>query len=246
MGGLIALLITTLVRVRLQKKEEERLKRIEKEVSQARKEVEEVKRKVDLANKNIENIEMRHSGILIYIDGLPFAAPPVLDPFFEGTKLMAEYKWDEAIEEFKKAMKEAKGGHFVGLYNLIGICYYTSGRLSEALESYEQSLRFARQFKDKIGEAVALGNIGLIYQRKGDLDKALKYCEEALKIDREIGNKKGEAQDLRNIGLIYAQKGEMEKALAYLNQALKIFKQIGAKSETEIVEGYIKSLTAHY
>jgi len=226
-GGLIILLISERVRVRLPKKEEERLKRIEKDARQAREEVEETKRKVDLANKNIENIE-RHFGIPIYADGLPNADPPVFNPFFEGTKLMAGYKWDEAIEEFKKAMAKAKGSQLVALFNLIGLCYYTPGRLDMALENYERSLKLARQFNDREGEAVALGNIGLIYGKRGELDRALKYHEEELKIDREMNRKEGIAAKLNNIGLIYAEKGEKEEALFYFNRALEIFKQIGA------------------
>jgi len=175
------------------------------EAQKAKEEARNAKEKADLANRNIENIE-RHLGIPIYTGGLASADPPVFDPFLEGTKLMTAYKWDEAISEFQKAMKEAKGSQFVGLYNLIAICYYTSGRLDFALDNYNKSLTLAEQFNDKQGKANALGNIGLIYQFKGDLDQALKYHQEALKIDKEIDFREGEASDLGNIGLIYQDK----------------------------------------
>ncbi|KPK77586.1 MAG: hypothetical protein AMJ89_02200, partial [candidate division Zixibacteria bacterium SM23_73] len=190
------------------------------------KEIKKVTEKADLALKNIERIE-KHFGIPIYPDGLPSADPPVFDPFLEGTKLMTQYKWDEAIAEFQKAMKEAKATQLVALYNLVAICYYTSGRLSLALDNYNESLRLARQFNDKEGEGGALGNVGLIYQDKGDLDKALKYYQEALKIHKEIGFREGEANALGNIGLIYKAKGDLEQALKYYQGALKIHKEIG-------------------
>ncbi|MCX6828422.1 MAG: tetratricopeptide repeat protein, partial [candidate division Zixibacteria bacterium] len=138
-----------------------------------------------------------------YLDGLTQSPPPVFNPFKKGLDLMAQSKWDEAIVEFKISMKEAKGSQLVALYNLIGICYDTPGKLDSALSSYNKSLELARQFADRMGEANALGNIGNIYYAKGDLDAALKYQQEALKIDREIGYKQGEASDLGNIGLIY-------------------------------------------
>jgi tetratricopeptide (TPR) repeat protein len=210
----IGIVVTLAIRVRLRKRDEERIHRIEKQV--------------ETANKNIENIE-KHLGIPIYTDGLASADSPVFDPFLEGTKLMAEYKWDEAIAEFQKAMEEAKASQLVALFNLVGLCYDTSGRLSLALENYEESLRLARQLNDKQGEASALGNIGLIYKAKGDLDQALKYHQDALKIDREIGLREGEASDLGNIGLIYQIRGDLHQALKYQKDALKINKEIGVR-----------------
>jgi tetratricopeptide (TPR) repeat protein len=184
---------------------------------------------VKITSEKMTIIEKRLGAGPIYIDDLPSADPPVFDPFLEGTKLMTAYKWDEAIAEFTKAMKEAKASQLVALYNLVATCYYTSGRLGLALENYEESLRLARQFGDKQGEGNALGNIGLIYQDKGNLDQALKYLEEALKIHKEIGFKEGEASDLGNIGLIYRTKGDLDEALRYHQDALKIHKEIGFK-----------------
>jgi tetratricopeptide (TPR) repeat protein len=198
------------------------------EAKAAKEEARKAKEKADLANRNIENIE-KHFGIPIYTDGLSSADSAVFDPFFEGTKLMAEYKWDGAIAEFQKAMKEAKASQLVALFNLIAICYYTSGRLDSALENYKQSLTLAEQFDDKQGKAAVLGNIGLIYQDKGDLDQALKYLEEALEIDKEIGYRQGEASALGNIGLVYEAKGDLDQALKYHQEALDISKQIDYK-----------------
>ncbi len=219
-------------RARLRKEEEERMRRMEKDLEQTKRDAKEAK-------ENIINVE-KHLGIPIYVDGLPSADPPVFDPFFEGTKLMAEYKWDDAIAEFQKAMKEAKASQLVALFNLIAISYYTSGRLPLALEKYEESLRLARQFKDKQGEAAALGNIGLIYRAKGDPDQALKYHQEALEISKQIGHREYEASELGNIGLIYQEKGDLDQALRYLNEALKIFEEIGMQPQVEQTLSNIK------
>jgi tetratricopeptide (TPR) repeat protein len=139
----------------------------ERHVFRIGKETKEIKADIKLIKERL--------GIEPYVDGLPKADPPVFDPFAKGLKFMTAYKWDEAISEFQKAMKEAKTTQLVALYNLIAICYYTSGRLSLALENFEKSLDLAREFTDKQGEANALGNIGNVYYLKGDLDQALKY-----------------------------------------------------------------------
>jgi len=186
-----------------------------------------------------KKVEKQFGDLKVYLDGLPKAKPAVRNPFEAGRKAMAEYKWDDAIGHFNEAMKEAKGTELVALYNLIGICHYTPGRLNQALESFEESARLAKEFNDKEGEAIALGNIGNIYQTKGELDKALKYFEDGLKIDREMDRKKGIAAKLGNIGLIYQTKGELDKALKYSEDALKITKEMGNKEDEAKILGNI-------
>ena len=178
----------------------------------------------------------------IYLDGLPEAEEVVRIPFEQGLKAMEESKWDEAIENFRIALKEAKQNELVALFNFIAICEYITGSHDEALKNLKESRRLTVQFKDKEGRAIILGNIGLIYHSKGDLDNALKYYVEAMMLDIEMVNQESIASQLNNIGLIYQAKGNSDKALEYLNQALEIYKGIGAKREIEKVEHNIKSI----
>jgi tetratricopeptide (TPR) repeat protein len=180
------------------------------------------------ANENIKLIE-KHFGIPIYVDGLPSAPPPVFDPFAEGLKLMKEYKWDEAITEFKQAMKEAKASQLVALYSLIGYCYDIPGKSDLAVENYSKSLTLAREFKDKEGETSALNNLSLMFKARVELDKALRYSEDALKIAREIDDKEGEARALVNLGSILTIMADRDRPLEYLEHALKIAREIGDK-----------------
>jgi tetratricopeptide (TPR) repeat protein len=155
---------------------------------------------------------------------------PVRVSVEEGLKLMDEYKWDAAIEIFRKVLAGAKNEkHKVVALNLIGLCFYKQSDLDPALGNYKESLELAKKIKDKEGEAANLGNIGLVYYDKGELDKALEYHNKALKIDKEIGNKEGEAANLGNIGLVYYDKGELDKALDNYNQSLKINEELGSK-----------------
>jgi tetratricopeptide (TPR) repeat protein len=184
----------------------------------------------------------KKQGIIAYRDGLPSAPHPIFHPFERGVRFMAEYKWDDAISEFRKSIKEAKGSQIVALYNLIGLCYHNSSRFDPAIESYEKSKKLAIECSDKIGQAAALGNLGLIYQTKGELDEAEIFLQDALKIHNEIGNRQGEAATLGNLGLIYAGRGDTARALEYIQKALDIFKQIGAKEQIKIAEGQIRKL----
>jgi tetratricopeptide (TPR) repeat protein len=202
--GLIGLFAWILPRrAKLKKETEQHILRIEKEAKEA--------------NENIKVLE-RHFGVPIYADGLPSALPPVFDPFAKGLKLMTEYKWNEAIAEFKQSMKEAKASQLVALYNFIGLCYYRQDKLDSALENYNKSLSLAIEFSDKKGEASALHYLGLIFMNRGDLNEALKYSEDALKIDRELGDKLWEMIVLGLHSSIFASKGDFDKAQEYLDR----------------------------
>jgi tetratricopeptide (TPR) repeat protein len=194
--------------------------------------------KIKAIEKLLKTIANR-SDIQIYVDGLPSASPPVFDPFAKGVKLMAEYKWDEAIVEFKKSMKEAKDSQLVALYNLIGVCYFTLDKLVLAEENYNNSLTLAREFSDKDGEVGALGNLGLIYHNRGDLDKALEYHEENLKIARESGINRSEAVALGNIGLIFMHRGDLNQSLKCHENALKINRVVGNRKDEALDLGNI-------
>jgi tetratricopeptide (TPR) repeat protein len=196
---------------RLAKEDAQRIIRTEEDVKEVKKDVKLIKRQL---------------GIPSYVDGLPEAEPQIFDPFSRGSKLMAEYKWDEAITEFRLASRAAKASQLVSLYNLIGQCYYTPGKLDSALKNYNKSFFLARDIEDKKGQSQALCNIGIVLETKDSLDKALKYLTDALKIARDTGYKEGEGSALRNLSMIYALKGNMGKALDYQEYALKIAREI--------------------
>lgn len=166
--------------------------------------------------------------VITYLGGLPKVTnPSIKEPFDAAMRLKAESRWDEAIAETSRALPEATGRQLVGLYNLIGFCYLTQGKLDDALMSYESSLGQAREFHDRQGEAAALGNIALIGQDKGDLDRALEYHNAALDIARKGNYPQIEATILGNIGLVCAARGDLDEALKYHRDALRIHQRIG-------------------
>ena len=163
----------------------------------------------------------------LYLDGLPKSTGPVRLSYDAGMDAMRACEWDEAIGYFRKAMIDAKGTQLVALFNLIGLCHYTPGRLDDALRNYEESVRLAEQFGDKKGRAYALGSLGHIYSVKGEPDKGLKYFEEVLAMAREIGYQHGVASALLSLGHIYSVKGEPDKGLKYCEEGLAMAREIG-------------------
>src|SRR4028118_895131 len=77
------------------------------------------------------------------------------------------------------------------------------GQPRQAIETWQQILAIARQFKERRGEARALNNIGFNYDRISQPQEALKYYNQALPITRSVGDRKMEATTLSNIGVVY-------------------------------------------
>ena len=221
--GILATIICRIFpgRTKLDKTTEERIDTIEREVKEV--------------NESIKQIA-NHLDIPIYVDGLPTAPALVFVPFVKGLKLMAVNKWDEAIVEFKKALREATGDQKIALYSFLGVCYYAFGKIDFALETLNNSLTLARGFNNKEGKAVALSMLAVIFRNREEYDKSLKYYQDSLVIYREINDRKLEAAMIFSLGLVYQMKGVMDQAKKSYEEALKIFREIGEK------EGEAKSL----
>ena len=134
-------------------------------------------------------------------------------------------KLSERIPE----QQDAAQARAVALGNL-GVVHGDCGELAKAEESHQQALKIHRETGDRLGEAVALGNLGLVYYLRGgpgDLDRAEEHCKRALEIDAQIGNRRGEAIQLRNLGNVYAVRGELERAEDHHRQALDIHRELG-------------------
>ncbi|MFX1515747.1 MAG: tetratricopeptide repeat protein [Promethearchaeota archaeon] len=116
-----------------------------------------------------------------------------------------------------------------------GNIYLIKGDLDNALSSYQQSLKLAREIKDQNLIFSALNNIGLIFQEKGDNDRALDYFRQSLAIAQEIGKKYDITFPLSNIGVIYKRKGDFIKAQENFQQCLAVYQEIGDKREVSIL-----------
>ncbi|MEG4458187.1 tetratricopeptide repeat protein, partial [Microcoleus sp. N9_A1] len=101
------------------------------------------------------------------------------------------------------------------------------GKPRQAIETWQQILAIARQFKARKGEAIALNSIGVNYDSISQPQSALKYFNQALPIWREVGDRSGEAATLNNIGLAYNSISQPQEALKYYNQALPIRRSVG-------------------
>jgi CHAT domain-containing protein/Flp pilus assembly protein TadD len=104
------------------------------------------------------------------------------------------------------------------------------GDYPKAIDYHQQSLKIAREIKDRKGEGGTLSNLGLDYSRLGDYPKAIDYYQQSLKIAIEIKDRKGEGAVLGNLGSAYLLLGDYPKAIDFQQQALTIAREIKDRS----------------
>lgn len=119
--------------------------------------------------------------------------------------------WRDNLTLFKKITSESPDVAFA--HNDLGVSFYKTGQLDNALKEYETAIRLAPNSETAI---FAHLNIGAIYTSQGRLDKAVQEFETTLKLKPDY------AKAYFNIGTIYALQGELDKALREYKTAIKL------------------------
>jgi tetratricopeptide (TPR) repeat protein len=112
----------------------------------------------------------------------------------------------------------------------LGVCSESLGKITQAIDYYQQALTIDREIADRQGEGIDLGNLGGCYANLGQIEQAIEYREQALAIAREIGDRNSEGRHLGSLGLAYASIGQITRAIEHHEQALAIAREIGDRS----------------
>ncbi|MEA5478360.1 CHAT domain-containing protein [Pseudanabaena galeata UHCC 0370] len=128
-----------------------------------------------------------------------------------------------AFEDFKKT--DNLRGQGLALNN-IGFTYNALDQYQKAIDNLQQSLKIAREIKDRLGEVPSLVNLGLAYDSLGKYDKSIEFHLQSLAIAREIKNRLGEGASLANLGIAYRSLGKYDKAIEFYLQSLAIAREI--------------------
>jgi CHAT domain-containing protein/Tfp pilus assembly protein PilF len=140
----------------------------------------------------------------------PLTAPVMVQPSWAQSQ-------NSQVEKLKQLIDQAKQQK-------------QRGQARQAIETWQQILAIAREFKERRAEATALNNIGLVYDSISQPQEALKYLNQALPIMQAVGDRAGEATTLINIGGVYDSISQPQEALKYLNQALPIIRAVGDRA----------------
>ncbi len=164
------------------------------------------------------------------------SALDIYSHYVEAKELRDKEQFNEATEEFEKAIKIAQQigskEHELKCLRQLGFTYWSMNDLDKFHSSNEKGLEIARQLNHKIEIGRCSNNIGLYYWRyKTDYSQALRYYQEALQIARELENKTDAADFLSNMGIIYKRIGNLEKAIDLFTEALHIDYQLDREKE---------------
>ena len=116
-------------------------------------------------------------------------------------------------------------------YGWLGYLFNHQGKIVQALECYDNSLRIFEELGDKESAATILNSLGYIYTSQGDTENGLTYYFKSLKVQKELGNKIGIATALNNIGYANTKKGDEKQGLEYYLKSLKILEELGDKAK---------------
>jgi serine/threonine protein kinase len=114
-------------------------------------------------------------------------------------------------------------------YSAMGIAYFDMGKMHNAMNYFNQSLKIFRETGDRFGEGASLGNLGMAYQYQGNIHQAIGYYEQTLEIMRDYGNRRVEGIVLNNLGTAYASLDDEQRALLFFEQFLATSREIGDK-----------------
>jgi len=118
-----------------------------------------------------------------------------------GVYATAETLWRDTLSKNSNAWMA---------HNNLGLVLQDSGRMSEAIEHYEQALRIEPD------DAEAHNNLGLVLQGSGRMSEAIEHYEQALRIKPDF------ADAHNDLGTALAQTGKINEAIAHYEQALRI------------------------
>nr|P09108.3 RecName: Full=43 kDa receptor-associated protein of the synapse; Short=RAPsyn; AltName: Full=43 kDa postsynaptic protein; AltName: Full=Acetylcholine receptor-associated 43 kDa protein [Tetronarce californica] len=107
--------------------------------------------------------------------------------------------------------------------------YRKLGRMDDAMECCEESMKIALQHQDRPLQALCLLCFADIHRHRSDIGKALPRYESSLNIMTEIGNRLGQAHVLLNIAKCWMTEKKLDKTLGVVQKAEELADAVGNK-----------------
>ncbi|XP_072129207.1 43 kDa receptor-associated protein of the synapse isoform X3 [Mobula birostris] len=108
--------------------------------------------------------------------------------------------------------------------------YRKLGRLDDAMDCCEESMKIALQHQDRPLQALCLLCFADIHRQRSDVEKSLPRYESSLNIMTDIGNRVGQAQVLLGIAKCWLIEKKMDKSLGVVQKAEEVAEGVGNKA----------------
>jgi Flp pilus assembly protein TadD len=125
-----------------------------------------------------------------------------------GAALYAKGKVDEAIAEFREAIRLNKNN--AEAHSNLGAALRSKGHLDEAIAEHREAIRLHKNY------AAAHSNLGAALESKGQTDEAISEFREAIRLDKNY------AKAHSNLGAALASKGRTDEAISEFREAIRL------------------------
>ena len=122
-------------------------------------------------------------------------------------------RWDEAIEEYEKAMDSPVKEIVIDAYRGIGKVYWRLGKHDKAAENLEKAVKFSDESKNPNMMGISLIDLANVHSDLGNYEKAITLYELAIKYLESVSNITEIARAYNNLGEVYKYMGDLEKAV---------------------------------
>lgn len=149
------------------------------------------------------------SGIFIFTRG--FAEESASSYMKEGIRCALNEQHEQAIGNFKKALKIEKGNY--SIYYNIGASYQELGQYNESATYFRKAIELNPR------DDASYFGLGGIYDKLGDYSQAIQYYKKSLEINPD------DAGAYYNMGTIYKTIGDQTEARDSYKRAKELFQQ---------------------
>ncbi|XP_067318882.1 43 kDa receptor-associated protein of the synapse isoform X2 [Anolis sagrei] len=111
----------------------------------------------------------------------------------------------------------------------MAVAYRKLGRLGDAMECCEESMKIALQHGDRPLQAQCLLCFADIHRSRGDVQTAFPRYDSSMSIMTEIGNRLGQIQVLLGVAKCWVIQKEPDKALESIEKAYELAEGLGNK-----------------
>nr|XP_060619031.1 43 kDa receptor-associated protein of the synapse [Anolis sagrei ordinatus] len=111
----------------------------------------------------------------------------------------------------------------------MAVAYRKLGRLGDAMECCEESMKIALQHGDRPLQAQCLLCFADIHRTRGDIQTAFPRYDSSMSIMTEIGNRLGQIQVLLGVAKCWVIQKEPDKALESIEKAYELAEGLGNK-----------------
>jgi tetratricopeptide (TPR) repeat protein len=153
---------------------------------------------------------------------------------------------DEVVDLLRLAVSAAqRDGHRtgrIGTLSNLGAAYFALHNYQDAVRSFSEGLRLARQAGDVEMELACSYNLASAQLKIGKTGAAVSTVNQVLAICRDMSDPAGEAFARYRLGDISWLNKQFPDAVEHYRAALEIFERIGALRESGVVHGALAAI----